>query len=340
MRNLFMKTAKEGPDSYYTAAQNLPLDSVEFRDLTRSSVLYLSTLITAGGFLNIINRAEAHVEVWFSLIFATATLFVVWQIRSTSRHMMPSLHLLMAIMVFNISVQVVHGVDYQLMCVLPFYLIWIGLLPTLVVALGGVAATSLTVALAPENPLIPENVMLALTCGIVVHFAKEKIRQQMQLASSDPLTGALNRRYLMTQLEAMRAEFVRTNRTSSLVLMDVDGLKAINDVFGHSAGDSALKSLVKIIRDRVRGSDSLFRIGGDEFALILADAKTHDALIVSNDIRQLLREHLLTGKLEFSVSFGVCCVDETTSPDDWLERTDEALYEAKKGGGDVARTAV
>lgn len=340
MRNLFTKTAKEGLDSYYTATQNLPLNSVEFRDLTRSSVLYLSTLITAGGSLNIINRAEPHVEMWFSLIFAAAVLFVVWQIRPTSRHMMPSLHLLMAIMVFNISVQVVHGIEYQLMCVLPFYLIWIGLLPTLVVVVGCLAATSLTVALAPENPLIPENVMLAISAGIVVHFAKEQLRQQMQLASSDPLTGALNRRYLKTQLEAMRAEFVRTNRISSLVLMDVDGLKAINDGFGHSAGDSALKFLAKIIRDRVRGSDSLFRIGGDEFALILADAKTHDALIVSNDIRQLLREHLLTGKLEFSVSFGVCCVDETTSPDDWLERTDEALYEAKKGGGDVARTAV
>ncbi|HCG95738.1 MAG TPA: hypothetical protein DEX20_08960 [Halieaceae bacterium] len=261
--------------------------SVEFRDLTRSSVLYLSTLITAGGFLNIINRAELHVEMWFSLIFATATLFVVSQIRSTSRHMMSSLHLLMAIMVFNISVQVVHGIDYQLMCVLPFYLIWIGLLPTLVVVVGCLAATSLTVALAPENPLIPENVMLAISAGIVVHFAKEQLRQQMQLASSDPLTGALNRRYLKTQLEAMRAEFVRTNRISSLVLMDVDGLKAINDGFGHSAGDSALKSLAKIIRDRVSGSDSLFRIGGDEFALILADAKTNDVLIVSNDIRQL-----------------------------------------------------
>jgi PleD family two-component response regulator len=62
-------------------------------------------------------------------------------------------------------------------------------------------------------------------------------------------------------------------------------------------------------------------------------------LKVSNDIRQLLREYLSDDKAHFSVSFGVCAVDESSSPDDWLERADEALYEAKKGGGDIARMA-
>ena len=80
-----------------------------------------------------------------------------------------------------------------------------------------------------------------------------------------------NRRYLLAQLDAKRAEYLRTNRVSSLVLIDVDGLKAINDNFGHSAGDNALKSFAKITRERLRGSDFLFRIGGDEFALILSD---------------------------------------------------------------------
>jgi diguanylate cyclase (GGDEF)-like protein len=123
------------------------------------------------------------------------------------------------------------------------------------------------------------------------------------------------------------------------VILDIDGLKALNDRFGHKVGDDALKAVVDVTNQRIRGSDSLFRIGGDEFALILADAKSHDALTVSNDIRRLLREHLSDDRPQFSVSFGVCCVDESTSPDDWLERADEALYEAKQGGGDVARMA-
>ena len=339
MQKFFAKKGEDGPHPYYVASQASPLHSVESRDLTRLSVLYLSTLITAGGFLNIVNRKEPHFEIWASLIIATVTLCFVWRIRSTSRHMVTGLHLLMAVMVVNISVQVIHGIHYQLMCALPFYLIWIGLLPTVIVALGATAVTLLTVALSEGNPLIPENVMLALSSGIVVHFAKAQVRRQMQLAASDPLTGALNRRYLTTQLQATRAEFVRTDRSASLVLMDVDGLKAINDSFGHRAGDGVLESFAKITRDRVRGSDFLFRIGGDEFALILVDANSHAALTVANDIRQLLREHLLNGEPQFSVSFGVCCVDEATSPDDWFERADEALYEAKQGGGDVARMA-
>jgi diguanylate cyclase (GGDEF)-like protein len=270
---------------------------------------------------------------------ATLALILVWRVPTSSRHMVTSLHVLMAIMVANISVQVVHGVHYQLMCVLPFYLIWIGLLPTLVVALGAVLVTSITVALAGDNPLIPENVMLAVATCMVVHFAKVQVRRQLQLASSDVLTGALNRRYLLTQLSSMRADFVRTKRISSLVLIDIDGLKSINDSFGHSAGDAVLTSFARITKERVRGSDLLFRVGGDEFALILSDAKSHAALSVSNDLRQLVKEQIADGTPDFSLSFGVCCVEDSASANDWLERADEALYEAKAHGGDTARLA-
>lgn len=196
MRNLFAKVVESGDGLFYTSDQPLPFSSAEFRDITRSSVLYLSAFITAGGFVNIVRREEPHIEMWLSLLAATLTLIFVWRVPSSSRHMVTSLHVLMAMMVANISVQVIHGIHYQLMCVLPFYLIWIGLLPTVLVALGGVLVTSITILLAGENPLIPENVMLAIATCMVVHFAKVQVRQQLHLASSDVLTGALNRRYL------------------------------------------------------------------------------------------------------------------------------------------------
>lgn len=339
MRNLFAKVVESGDGLFYTSDQPSPFSSAEFRDITRSSVLYLSAFITAGGLLNIIRRGEPHIEMWLSLVAATLTMLLVWRVPTSSRHMVTGLHVLMAMMVVNISVQVVHGVHYQLMCVLPFYLIWIGLLPTLVVAAGAILVTSITVALAGDNPLIPENVMLAVATCIVVHFAKVQVRRQLQLASSDVLTGALNRRYLLTQLSSMRADFVRTKRVSSLVLIDVDGLKSINDSLGHRAGDAVLKSFSRITRERIRGSDFLFRIGGDEFALILSDAKSHAALSVSNDLRQLVREQVADGAPNFSLSLGVCCVEDSASANDWLERADEALYEAKSNGGDTARLA-
>ena len=339
MRNPFTKTVKDDDGRYYAPHQPSPFESADFRDITRSSILYLSAFITAGGLLNIIRREEPHVAMWLSLFVAFWSLVLTWQVHSSSRHMIASLHALMIVMVCNISVQVIHGVTHQLMYILPFFLIWIGLLPTLVVAVSGLAAVLVIIALAGTNPLVPENVMLVVSSGIVVHFAKVQVRHQLQLASSDVLTGALNRRYLLTQLSAMRAEFVRTNRISSLVIIDVDGLKAINDTFGHRAGDDLLISFSRIVRERVRGSDFLFRVGGDEFALILADAKSHAALTVTNDIRQLVREHLLSGEPSFSVSFGVCCVSDSASSEDWLERADEALYDAKLSGGDTARLA-
>jgi len=245
----------------------------------------------------------------------------------------------MAVMVLNICIQVVHGASALLVWTLPFYLIWIMLLPTVLVAIAGVAVSVVTTYLADNHPVVPSNYMLALASAVVVHFGKEQVKRQLQLASSDPLTGALNRRYLLTQLASMRAEFVRAERISSLVLMDVDGLKAINDSFGHKVGDAVLESLATIVRERIRGSDALFRIGGDEFVLILGDAKASSALKVANDVRQLIREQVPQELPDFAISFGICCVDDSSSADDWLERADEALYEAKKLGGDAARMA-
>ena len=139
-------------------------------------------------------------------------------------------------MVLNICIQVVHGASALLVWTLPFYLIWITLLPTVLVAIAGVTVSLVTTYLADNHQIVPANYMLALATALVVHFGKEQVQRQLQLASSDPLTGALNRRYLLTQLASMRAEFVRAERISSLVLMDVDGLKAINDSYGHKVG--------------------------------------------------------------------------------------------------------
>jgi len=315
------------------------METPESRELTQKSVLYLSALLTFGGFNQAINRGEPHISIWISLGVTVLALVMAWRVPTSSRHLISTLHALMATMVVNICIQVVHGASAQLLWTLPFYLIWITLLPTILVAVVGVAISLITTSLADNHPVQPANYILALATALVAHFGKEQLKRQLHLASSDPLTGALNRRYLLTQLESMRAEFVRAERMSSLVRMDVDGLKAINDSFGHKMGDAVLESFATIVRERVRGSDALFRIGGDEFVLILGDAEASAALKVANDVRQLIREQASQELPEFAISFGICCVDESSSGEDWLERADEALYEAKQKGGDAARMA-
>lgn len=262
MRDFFKDRANDLASSGSRVFKPSLLEIPESRELTQKSVLYLSALLTFGGFNQAINRGELHLSMWISLGVTVVVLALVWRVPTSSRHLIPSLHALMMVMVLNISIQVVHGASALLVWTLPFYLIWITLLPTVLVAIAGVSVSLVTTYLADNHPVVPANYMLALASALVVYFGKEQLQRQLQLASSDPLTGASNRRYLLTQLASMRAEFVRAERISSLVLMDVDGLKAINDSYGHKVGDAVLESLATIVRERVRGSDTLFRIGG------------------------------------------------------------------------------
>ena len=94
-----------------------------------------------------------------------------------------------------------------------------------------------------------------------------------------------------------------------------------------------------IARQRIRGSDSLFRVGGDEFALVLLDANAHSALKVANEIRMLVKQEAPESLPDYAVSFGVCCVDDSASAEDWLEQADAAMYSAKESGGDRAKMA-
>ena len=339
MRDVFSNVSKDQPRAKLSVYEPSLRDSREFRDLMRKAVLYLSTLLTFGGFLNMYNRGEPHNEMWLSLALSCVALIAVARLSPSSRHLFTGLHVLMAIMVLNICVQVVHGISELLVWTLPFYLIWIMMLPTTLVAIFSTAVSLVTTLLADNHSPVPANYMLALASAMVVHFAKEQLRNHLHLAASDALTGALNRRYLLTQLSACRADFTRDQRLSSLVLFDVDGLKEINDRFGHRSGDETLKFVVKTIQQRVRATDALFRIGGDEFALILVGAKAHAALNVANEIRGLIRDKKPGELPDFSISFGVCAVDDSSSPEDWLDSADEALYTAKRKGGDTARLA-
>ena len=339
MRDLLSNTSKDQPRAKLSVYEPSLRDSREFRELMRKAVLHLATLLTFGGFLNMYNRGEPHSEMWLSLILSFIALIATTRLSISSRHLFTGLHMLMTIMVLNICVQVIHGSSEQLLWTLPFYLLWIMLLPTTLVALVGFAISIATTSLADGHTAIPANYMLALATALVVHFAKVQLREHLHLAASDALTGALNRRYLLTQLTARRADFIRDKRLSSLVLFDVDGLKEINDRFGHRSGDATLKFIVATIQHRIRASDALFRIGGYEFALILVDAKAHAALAVANEIRSLIRENKPSELPDFSISFGVCAVDDSSSPEDWLDSADEALYSAKSKGGDTARLA-
>ncbi len=159
-------------------------------------------------------------------------------------------------------------------------------------------------------------------------------------AQIDYLTGSLNRHGIE---EALAAEIARTRRTSrpfSLLLMDVDHFKEINDSGGHAAGDLALCSVAETIGRIIRVYDHFGRFGGDEFMLLLPETTGERALHTAARIRDELARHSADVHQPVTLSIGVtaCHQDEPISR--LLERADRALYQAKRAGRDCARMEV
>ena len=167
------------------------------------------------------------------------------------------------------------------------------------------------------------------------------------LADHDPLTRLLNRRAFVQRLDGEVARATRYGRSFGLVICDVDRLKLLNDRHGHTAGDAALALFSGILTRALRKSDAAFRIAGDEFALILAEATDEDARLVVNRVQEMLAglgedeedRRWLAG---LSASFGCAsCPDDATDSQTLFRLADEALYVAKRAGDGlrfVART--
>lgn len=157
----------------------------------------------------------------------------------------------------------------------------------------------------------------------------------------DPLTGVGNRATVLYQLEAHVDLARRHHRPLSVILADLDWFKQVNDTHGHRAGDRALEAFGALLRHRLRGSDPVGRLGGDEFLAVLPETSVMLALTAAEDLRQALSEHPLEvadgHKLQITCSLGVAELKPgDTDGGALLARADAALYGAKTGGRDRA----
>jgi diguanylate cyclase (GGDEF)-like protein len=148
----------------------------------------------------------------------------------------------------------------------------------------------------------------------------------------DPLTGAFNRRHLQTTLAVAIERQQRSGERASLLLFDLDRFKDINDALGHAEGDRVLKAVVALIGQRLRRLDALFRVGGEEFVLLLSGAGFTDAVSIAEELRTLVQDAGLGRGHAVSISIGVAELVPEQSVDEWLEGADAALYRAKRAG--------
>ncbi|MHC4353633.1 MAG: sensor domain-containing diguanylate cyclase, partial [Planctomycetota bacterium] len=165
----------------------------------------------------------------------------------------------------------------------------------------------------------------------------EKIQRQ---ATTDGLTGLVNHK---TFYEILEKELWRSRRFGgriSLIMVDVDNLKTINDQYGHRAGDKVIREVSMRIKETIRQIDTAARYGGDEFAVILLNAELSDAVIVAERMVEAVARIPATWnkqEIPLSISVGLGQYDSDITPEDITSRSDKALYSAKQAGKNTVR---
>lgn len=150
----------------------------------------------------------------------------------------------------------------------------------------------------------------------------------------DSLTQVYNRTYFEQEYTKMLDSCVEDNLTLSLVMLDIDKFKNINDTYGHLKGDEILKQLAKIIKQNIRKNDIFARWGGEEFIIIAEDTILKDALHLAENLRKSIKNSSFIDGIEVTCSFGVAEFDEKFTAKDFMQKVDDLLYLAKKNGRD------
>ena len=165
--------------------------------------------------------------------------------------------------------------------------------------------------------------------------AEQRLRY---LADHDDLTGLLNRRRFEEEVKRQLARCKRYDERAALLLLDVDGFKRFNDTYGHDFGDGVLRHVAEVIKGRLRGTDALCRIGGDEFTVLLPHTSPAKARSTAESLLESLREapaDVRGQRAPVTASIGVAAIDSGTGDlDHVLTSADKAMYEAKRTGRD------
>jgi diguanylate cyclase (GGDEF)-like protein len=162
--------------------------------------------------------------------------------------------------------------------------------------------------------------------------------QQIEdMARTDGLTGLLNHRTFTEKLADKHRELDRTPRPFSVLLMDIDKFKAVNDRYGHPVGDQAIKAVARVLQETIRSTDFVARYGGEEFAVGMIETDRTGAVHIAERVRKIMEQTSVTrvydGELKVTLSIGVASFPEDTeSAARLVTMADEALYHAKRSG--------
>lgn len=177
------------------------------------------------------------------------------------------------------------------------------------------------------------SALLALLSFIVAYQYDQQRRQLEILATVDPLTGVQNRRMMVQELQRAVQQFQRTGQSATVILLDLDHFKRINDEHGHETGDAVLIQFARMAQRFTRQCDRFFRYGGEEFVLLVPESSASEGQAIAEKIRQQLMQDAGDAPLPaVTLSAGVASLRSGETWQAWLARADAALYAAKAGG--------
>ena len=185
---------------------------------------------------------------------------------------------------------------------------------------------------------IMENGKVTASVGISTDISETvRLKQQFELlANTDPMTAISNRRHFISEAARELKRMYRAGENLAVIMFDIDKFKAINDLYGHAAGDRAILALVDVCRRMRRKTDLLGRLGGDEFVIVLPRTDPMEALAAAERLREAIAKTSVIGNeheiILITVSLGVALSDGVCSLDDVINRADVALYHAKQHG--------
>lgn len=224
---------------------------------------------------------------------------------------------------------------------LPIFLVtwfterWMGVTISIVSAITWLI-TDFTAGHAYSYPAIPYWNMIVrlgtfLIMTLILSALKKALEHEKELARTDPLTGVANGRYFITlaEMEINRAR--RYKHSFTVVYIDLDNFKTVNDHFGHSTGDALLRSVAHTIRNNIRATDIVGRLGGDEFAILLPETGPEPAEVITHKVQKVNLD--VMQKNEWPVTFSIGVVTFLGPPstvDEMLKISDGVMYAAKK----------
>jgi diguanylate cyclase (GGDEF)-like protein len=175
--------------------------------------------------------------------------------------------------------------------------------------------------------------LTAAVANCILRVISELQRELLSQATIDPLTGAFNRRHMESRLAQMAELSGRNEAVATILMIDIDHFKRINDQLGHASGDAVLKKLSSLIREHTRKTDQLFRMGGEEFVLLLPETSAAESMTVAESIRRAIEKADWLGDYPpVTISVGVSQHELNEKSDEWIKKADKALYRAKKIG--------